>query len=192
MCDPCRSTFLVPRSLEHGELGTKNGERGTGNRERRQMSTTVNRTGHAWLGAVLVLVSWQSAPAAAQEPETPTRTSLIEQAQAEKAARASAVHAGGCGKVSGLRRELPAERPVDLASVLPERVFRRRLHAGRRVLEARRLLQHPGHARQHHALRLQADRGAVPRAGVVRTAGDPVAARRLARGDPGRLLRRWQ
>ena len=49
------------------------------------MSTTVNRMRHAWLGAVLVLASWQSAPASAQETETPTRTSLIEQAQAEKA-----------------------------------------------------------------------------------------------------------
>ena len=48
------------------------------------MFTTVNRMGRAWLSAMLVLVSWQSAPAAAQEPETPTRTSLIEQAQAEK------------------------------------------------------------------------------------------------------------
>ena len=56
----------------------------------------------------------------------------------------------------------------------------------------RELLQPARRSRQHHALGLQAARGGVLRAGAVRAPRHAVGARRLARGDAGRLLRHRQ
>ncbi len=72
---------------------------------------------------------------------------------------------------------------------LAERLLGRRLHARRRLPQSRERLQHGRRARQLHAQRVQAARGRVPRARAVRAPRRAVGARRLARGDAGRLLR---
>ena len=86
-------------------------------------------------------------------------------------------------------RRHPHQRGVALASVLRKRLRRRRLHARRGLQALRQRLQHDRPARKHHLLRLQADRGGVPRAAPVRPARRVVGDRRVARGDRGGLLR---
>ena len=86
-------------------------------------------------------------------------------------------------------RHGPRGRHPAVAPVLRQRLFGRRLHARRRPRELRERLQLHRRARQLHDRRLQARRGRVRRAAAVQPPRPPVGARRLARGDAGRLLR---
>ena len=75
-----------------------------------------------------------------------------------------------------------------MASLLRQRLFGRRVHARGGPCQLRQRLQLHRRARQLFDRRLQACRSGVRRAAHVQPARTPVGARRLARGDTGRLL----
>ena len=141
----------------------------------------------ALLGACLV---WRAAPAGAQQPEPATRTALIERAQAEKTATPY--------KPGAAEKYLDYAENYLTSGQLHWHPFFDSAYAGGGFTLGAGYLQHVG---SYNVLDLRGSPARSPatsgsrrqftRAGAVRAAGQPVVARRLARGDPGRLLRRW-
>ena len=128
-------------------------------------------------------------PQQAQAAPAPSRQALIEQEQADKADELEAL------RCKQGRAALPAVgrghrgRLAEVASLLRQRLFGRRVHARGGPKQLRQRLQLHRRARQLHDHRLQACRGGVRRAAHVQPARTSVGPRRVARGDPGRLLR---
>ena len=146
--------------------------------------------GRALLGAVLIGVA--AAPAAAQPAEPPTRTSLIEQAQAEKGATLQPYVPGEAEKY------LDYAENYLLSGRLNWHPFFQSAYSGGGFTLGAGYLKHVGAYNTLDMrgsitlLRLQADRGAVPRAGVVQTAGDAVAARRAGARRPRSASTGWE
>ncbi len=124
-----------------------------------------------------------------QQPPAASRQAAIEQ---EQAAKVPTLHPYVPIKGERIFNRLDtiiAGGGAEVASVLHERVFGRRLHAGRGLQPLREQLQHDRRARQLYPHRLQTRRGRVPGTAHLQPPRQPVAARRLARGHASRLLR---
>ena len=104
---------------------------------------------------------------------------------------AQAVRAGqDRGQTGPARCVLSRQRQAHpLASVHPERVFGRRVHAGCGVSRLRQPEQFARLSRQLLDRGVQEGRGGVPRPARAARPRPVLGPRRVARGDPGRVLR---
>ena len=155
------------------------------------MMTSVWHRHRALAVAVWLALAVLTPRLAAQDLATTSRTAVIEQAKAEKAAASRPY------EPNKVESAIDRAEDIFLSGRLHWHPFFESAYAGggftlgRRLPALRQRLQHHRPARQHHLLGIQADRGRVSGAAPVRPARSVVGDRRLARGDLGGLLRDW-